>query len=263
MNNILEKIVANTRIEVEARQRTLPIEQLKQMIEAQTHTVRSFAETLRQSPTGIIAEFKRKSPSLGWIKEEGRADVIPAEYAHNGAAALSILTDEVFFGGKLPFIEVARPMVEIPILRKDFIIDNYQIYEAKKAGADAILLIAACLTRHDCASLAQTARHLGLEVLLEVHNEEEIAHYCEGVTAIGVNNRNLKTFVTDLRTSIRLAPKLPSEVVCVAESGLARPEDVLMLRSHGFGGFLMGEAFMKTASPGQALAHFIRQLLCS
>lgn len=261
MKNILEQIVANTRLEVAARQAILPFEALRQRVASQQRVALPFADALKDSPTGIIAEFKRKSPSLGWIKEEGRADIIPADYAQHGATALSILTDEVYFGGTLSFIEMARPKVNIPILRKDFIIDSYQIYEAKAAGADVILLIAACLTREACASLALTAKKLGLEVLLEVHNEEEIDYYCEGVTAIGVNNRNLKTFVTDLSTSIVLAPKLPSEVARVAESGLSRPEDVQLLRSYGFCGFLMGEAFMKTNAPGQALSQFINQLV--
>lgn len=261
MTTILDRIIANTRAEVAERQAQQPLAALeKALTHAPLHDIHPFAQRLAQSDTGIIAEFKRKSPSLGWIKESGSPSVIPPSYAAAGASALSILTDEQFFGGHLEFLRTARQCVDLPLLRKDFIVSEYQIYEARLSGADALLLIAAALTRQECKQLAAKAQELGLEVLLEVHNEEEIAHFCPGVTAIGVNNRNLKTFETSLEISEHLAPLLPTEVVRVTESGLHTPEDVLRLRACGYRGFLMGERFMKTENPGKALEAFIASL---
>ena len=258
MENILEKIVANTRLEVEARKSAKPLARIES--ECSDHLPLSLATHLAQSPTGIIAEFKRKSPSLGWIKQDGRPDHIPLAYQKAGATAVSILTDKEFFGGEASYIVEARKSLTIPILRKDFIVDPYQVYEAKSIGADAILLIAACLSKDECRSLAALAADLRLDVLLEVHDEREAEHFCHGVTAIGVNNRNLKTFVTNIAVSKRLASYLPHEVVRVSESGLARPEHIAELREYGYRGFLMGETFMKTPSPGQALQTFISSL---
>lgn len=261
MTSILDRIITNTRQEVSQREALTPLSELTRALQTtELHPIRPFAQSLMLSETGIIAEFKRKSPSLGWIKEEGSASVIPPSYAKHGASALSILTDEVFFGGHLDFLRTTRQLVNLPLLRKDFIVSDYQIYEARLAGADAILLIAAALSVEECKHLAQTAQSLGLEVLLEVHNEEEINHFCDGITAIGVNNRDLKTFQTSLETSERLASLLPSEVIRVTESGLHSPEDVLRLRACGYRGFLMGERFMKTEDPGKALADFITSL---
>ena len=171
---------------------------------------RSLKKALAESPTGIIAEFKRKSPSKGWIHADARPeDVVPA-YAAAGAAALSILTDEPYFGGSLDFIRCVRPLVDLPILRKDFIIDPYQLYQAAEAGADAVLLIAACLSRPDCAALTAEAHRLGLEVLLEVHGADELDYITPEVDVVGVNNRHLGSFVTDVKTSFDLAPLLAS-----------------------------------------------------
>lgn len=221
----------------------------------------SLREALLASPTGIIAEFKRRSPSKGWIKEEGRADIIPLAYQNAGAAALSILTDKHYFGGHDSFILTARASgVTLPILYKNFIIDEFQLYEAALCGASAVLLIAACLTKADCATLIQKAHSLGLEVLLEMHSEQELEYAELQPDLCGINNRNLGSFVTDVENSFRLAELLPSDAVKVSESGISNPETVKALRQAGFRGFLIGENFMKTPAPGLSLAEFIRQL---
>ena len=221
----------------------------------------SLREALLLSDTGIIAEFKRKSPSKGWIKEEGRADIIPLSYQQNGAAAVSILTDEHYFGGHDDFIRTARHSgVTIPILYKNFVIDEFQLYEAVLCGASAVLLIASCLTRERCAELMHTAHNLGLEVLLEMHDEAELEYAELEPDLCGINNRNLGSFVTDVENSFRLAELLPKDAVKVSESGISNPDTVKALRQAGFRGFLIGENFMKTADPGAALAEFVSQL---
>ena len=218
----------------------------------------SLREALLQSETGIIAEFKRRSPSKGWIKEEGRADVIPLAYQQNGAAALSILTDEHYFGGSDDFIRMARQSgVTLPILYKNFVIDEAQLYAAALCGASAVLLIAACLTKVQCKSLMDKAHTLGLEVLLEMHSESELEYADLQPDLCGINNRNLGSFVTDVENSFRLAELLPKDAVKVSESGISNPATVRALRSAGFRGFLIGENFMKTPDPGLALREFI------
>ena len=231
----------------------------------------SLREALLQSETGIIAEFKRRSPSKGWIKEEGRADIIPLSYQQNGAAALSILTDQQYFGGCDDFIRQARLSgVSLPILYKNFVIDEAQLYAAVLCGASAVLLIAACLTKAQCKSLLDKAHALGLEVLLEMHSEPELEYATLGPDLCGINNRNLGSFVTDVENSFRLAERLRSVCGCatatnsapvlVSESGISNPDTVKALRQAGFRGFLIGENFMKTADPGLALNEFISQL---
>ena len=218
----------------------------------------SLREALLQSETGIIAEFKRRSPSKGWIKEEGRADVIPLAYQQNGAAALSILTDEHYFGGSDDFIRIARQSgVALPILYKNFVIDEAQLYAAALCGASAVLLIAACLTKAQCKALMDKAHALGLEVLLEMHAEHELEYADLGPDLCGINNRNLGSFVTDVENSFRLVELLPKDAVKVSESGISDPATVRALRSAGFRGFLIGENFMKTPDPGLALREFI------
>ncbi len=218
----------------------------------------SLREALLQSETGIIAEFKRRSPSKGWIKEEGRADVIPLAYQQNGAAALSILTDKHYFGGSDDFIRMARQSgVTLPILYKNFVIDEAQLYAAAFCGASAVLLIAACLTKVQCKSLMGKAHALGLEVLLEMHAVHELEYADLGPDLCGINNRNLGSFVTDVENSFRLAELLPKDAVKVSESGISNPATVRALRSAGFRGFLIGENFMKTPDPGLALREFI------
>lgn len=221
----------------------------------------SLRDALLASPTGIIAEFKRRSPSKGWIKEEGRADIIPLAYQNAGAAALSILTDKYYFGGHDSFILTARASgVTLPILYKNFIIDEFQLYEAALCGASAVLLIAACLTKASCATLIQKAHSLGLEVLLEMHSEQELEYAELQPDLCGINNRNLGSFKTEVENSFRLAELLPSDAIKVSESGISNPETVKSLRQAGFRGFLIGENFMKTPDPGHSLAEFIMQL---
>lgn len=221
----------------------------------------SLREALLQSETGIIAEFKRKSPSKGWIKEDGRADIIPLSYQQNGAAAISILTDKHYFGGHDDFIRTARQSgVTIPILYKNFVIDEFQLYEAVLCGASAVLLIAACFTYDRCAELMHTAHNLGLEVLLEMHDEDELEYAELQPDLCGINNRNLGSFVTDVENSFRLAELLPKDAVKVSESGISNPATVKALRAAGFRGFLIGETFMKTPDPGLALKDFIAKI---
>lgn len=257
--DILEQIVAHKRIELEQFKETLSYSQLEREVEPLLSTpCASMREALLKSDTGIIAEFKRKSPSKGWIKEEGKADVIPLSYQQNGAAALSILTDTEYFGGKDEFITTARKSgVTIPILYKNFVIDEYQLFQARKCGASAALLIAACLTKTECKSLIGTAHDLGLEILLEMHSEPELEYAELGNDMCGINNRNLGSFVTDVQNSYRLAEILPQDACKVSESGIGNPQTINELRQAGFSGFLIGESFMKTENPGEALKQFI------
>lgn len=221
----------------------------------------SLRDALLHSDTGIIAEFKRRSPSKGWIKEEGKAEVIPLSYQQNGATAISILTDEHYFGGCDDYIRMARKSgVTIPVLYKNFVIHEAQLYAAALCGASAVLLIAACLTKQECKTLLHKAHELGLEVLLEMHSEEELEYAEIGPDLCGINNRNLGSFVTDVENSFRLAELLPKDAVKVSESGISNPETVKALRQAGFRGFLVGENFMKATDPGQALNDFLTPL---
>ena len=221
----------------------------------------SMREALLASSTGIIAEFKRRSPSKGWIKEEGKACEIPLSYQQNGAAALSILTDKQYFGGHDRFIMEARQTgVTIPVLYKNFVIDEMQLYEALLCGASAVLLIAACLTKEKLRTLLTKAHELGLEVLLEMHDERELEYAELNPDLCGINNRHLGSFITDVETSYRLAEKLPREAVKVSESGISNPQTVRELREAGFRGFLIGETFMREPQPGQALKEFIAKI---
>ena len=221
----------------------------------------SMRDVLMTSPSGIISEFKRKSPSKGWIKEEGKADIIPLSYQQNGASALSILTDEHYFGGKDEFIVKARQSgVTIPILYKNFVIDEYQLLQARLCGASAVLLIAACLTKAECRDLLHKAHDLGLQVLLEMHSEPELEYADFQPDMCGINNRNLGTFITKVENSFRLAELLPNDACKVSESGISNPKTVRELISAGFNGFLIGENFMKTSDPGAALRDFINEV---
>ncbi len=260
MKDILEEIVAHKRIEVAAQKEQTPARKLYAEVErmmAEGVSKRSLSQALTENDFGIIAEFKRKSPSKGWIKEDGKPEEIPLSYEQNGAAALSILTDEMYFGGSLDFIRKARPLVNLPILRKDFIIDEYQLFQARHVGADAVLLIAADLSKQEVRSLTATAHELALEVLLELHSEHELDYADIDVDALGVNNRNLGTFVTDVQNSFRMAARLPEDKVLVSESGISNPDTIRLLREAGYRGFLIGETFMKTDNPGLALKQFI------
>ena len=280
--DILSEITDHKRIEVELQKQAVSPEQLREQVrdlmENSPAPRRSMKRALASSPAGISAEFKRRSPSKGWIYETAKADEIPAAYEAAGASAISILTDEKFFGGSLRDIRTARPLVDIPILRKDFIINEYQLLQARIAGADAVLLIAACLTQEECADLTARAHALGLEVLLEIHSPRELAYISKDVDMVGVNNRNLGTFVTDVENSFRIAGQLRQTIadvrnipdaqdssdnprnlpLLVSESGISHPETICRLRTAGFRGFLIGETFMKTPQPGDALKGFIQ-----
>jgi len=237
------------------------IEDKKRMIDSLCAPKISMSQALLDSPTGIIAEFKRRSPSKGWIKEEGRADIIPLSYQQNGAAALSILTDQNYFGGNDEFIRQARQSgVTLPVLYKNFVINELQLYQALLCGASAVLLIAACLTKAECRYLIHKAHSLGLQVLLEMHSEPELEYAELEPDMCGINNRNLGSFVTSVENSFRLAEKLPQNAVKVSESGISNPQTVAELRKAGFRGFLIGETFMKTPNPGLSLAEFIESL---
>lgn len=262
MQDILQEIVANKRVEVEAAKLAVAPAVLHKQVEAiLDFSVVSMKNALTASDSGIIAEFKRKSPSKGWIKEEGQPDIIPLSYQKNGAAALSILTDQKYFGGCDDFIRTARHSgVNIPILYKNFVIDELQLYSALDCGASAVLLIAACLTKERCRELIGKAHSLGLEVLLEMHSEPELEYAELEPDMCGINNRNLGSFVTDVENSFRLASKLPANAVKVSESGISNPQTITALREAGFRGFLIGESFMKTANPGHALAGFIKEI---
>lgn len=241
MKDILEEILAHKRHELERKPRSL-------------------ARALTARRPAIIAEFKRRSPSRGWIHEDARVEDVAVGYARAGAAALSILTDEKYFGGHIDFIRRVRPLVDIPILRKDFIIDECQIYEARQAGADAVLLIAAALPLDRCAALIDCAHSLGLEVLLELHDAHELPYAALPADVIGVNNRCLGTFHTDIQASLSLAPQLPASRPLVSESGIHGPETIRTLQAAGYQGFLMGEYFMREADPAKTLATLLKNL---
>lgn len=262
MADILEEIVAYKKNEVEQFKKELHQIYLEGRVEIlQNALIPSMKNALMKSDTGIIAEFKRKSPSKGWINEAATADKVPISYQENGAAAISILTDSHYFGGSNVYVRTAiASKVRIPILYKNFIIDEYQIYQAKICGASAILLIAACLTKEQCRQFITKAHELELEVLLEMHNEEETEYAELEPDMYGINNRNLGTFETDVNNSFQLIERLPAEGVKVSESGISDPDTIRQLRACGYKGFLIGETFMKEADPGLALKNFIAQI---
>ena len=262
MADILEEIVAYKKNEVEQFKKELHQIYLEGRVEILKNAlIPSMKNALMKSDTGIIAEFKRKSPSKGWINEAATADKVPISYQENGAAAISILTDSHFFGGSNVYVRTAiASKVRIPVLYKNFIIDEYQIYQAKVCGASAILLIAACLTKEQCRQFIAKAHELELEVLLEMHNEEETEYAELEPDMYGINNRNLGTFETDVNNSFQLIERLPAEGVKVSESGISDPDTIRQLRACGYKGFLIGETFMKEVDPGLALKNFIAQI---
>jgi indole-3-glycerol phosphate synthase len=257
--NILETIIVKKKIEVEKRKRTKTISELEEMVFFKNKTF-SFKEfLLRKDNTGIIAEFKRRSPSKGIINNCSFTADVTKDYAKYGASAVSVLTDEEFFGGSLKDLVEAR-VNNIPILRKDFIIDEYQIIESKSHGADIILLIAACLSKEEIKKFSALAKNLDLNVLLEIHNENELEHICDDVDVVGINNRDLKTFKVDLNHSIELCKKIPSDKIKISESGIDDVKTIKYLKQNGFSGFLIGEKFMKEKNPGKAFADFVKEL---
>jgi indole-3-glycerol phosphate synthase len=264
MKDILQEIITHKRIEVEAQKKLVPLHIFeRQFSEAMRRPAISMCEALKTSKYGIIAEFKRKSPSKGWIFPDAAIEKVLPAYELAGASACSVLTDHSFFGGSLDDLRKARQLVALPLLRKEFIIDPYQLVEARIAGADAVLLIASVLTPEMCFDLAEAANELQLEVLLEVHTENELGHLNQFINMIGINNRNLGTFDTSLDHSFRLAEKvlqLDSSAVLVSESGISNPFTVNELRKCGFRGFLIGETFMRNGTPGETLAEFMKGL---
>ncbi len=255
--NILDQIIEHKRKEVAERKSLYPVKLLEQSIYFSTQPVSMTKYIQRDDKTGIIAEFKRKSPSKGIINAHASVERTSIGYMQAGASALSVLTDKKFFGGSNEDLMVARKFNFCPIIRKDFTIDEYQIIEAKSIGADAILLIAAVLDPKQSKAFTAFAHSLGLEVLLEVHDEEELKHNLEvGANMIGVNNRNLKTFEVSIEISKRLASLIPNGVVKVSESGISSPETIIELRKFGYQGFLMGENFMKQSRPEIAAREF-------
>ncbi|HTE24005.1 indole-3-glycerol phosphate synthase TrpC [Flavitalea sp.] len=257
--NILDAIIKQKRTEVAEKQKLIPVDEVKQS-EYFTRQVFSMKESLLDpSKTGIIAEFKRKSPSKGNINQAADVVHVTEAYTKNGASALSVLTDEHFFGGSPNDLVRAR-VNNLPIIRKDFIIDEYQIVESKAMGADAILLIAACLSPLEVKQLAEFAVLIGLEVLLEIHDESELDHICDKIDLVGINNRNLKTFEVDIDRSLAMAAKIPSDKIKIAESGISTVENIRLFRKNGFKGFLIGENFMKQENPGVAFEQFVTLL---
>lgn len=259
--SILDKIVLKKKEEIEVAKLKKTILQLKQseLFSRECYVLRDFI--LDPARTGIIAEFKRVSPSKGIINNHSSVQEVSNGYAASGASALSILTDQSFFGGKDEDLLEARRVNKLPLLRKDFMLDQYQIIEAKALGADIILLIAAILSPGEVRELAKCAKDLGLNVLLEVHNREELDRsICDDLDAIGVNNRNLGDFSVTVQHSFDLADHIPSQFLKISESGISNPETIQELREAGFDGFLIGENFMKESDPGKAMKVFVSKL---
>lgn len=259
--DILDQILEHKRTEVADRKSLFPVELLKKSAYFETPCVSMKKYLLREDRWGIIAEFKRKSPSRGTINDHTSVEKVSIGYMQAGASGLSILTDQYFFGGKNEDLTTARKYNFCPILRKDFVIEEYQILEAKSIGADTILLIAAALEPQETSKLAEFAHSLGLEVLMEVHNQDELnRHLNPHLDLVGVNNRNLKTFDVSIETSKKLVENIPDEFVKVSESGISAPETIMDLRQHGFNGFLIGQNFMEHNRPEQSCREFIRRL---
>lgn len=257
--NILDKIIAHKRREVEQSKSQVPVTLLESTALFGRPVLSLKESLLKSGSTGIIAEFKRQSPSKGVINAKADVVEVTKGYASNDAAALSVLTDTEFFGGSKTDLEKAR-VNNIPILRKDFIVDEYQVVEARAMGADVILLIAANLAPADVKRLAAFAKGLQLEVLLEIHNAEELEHICDDCDVVGVNNRDLKSFTVDINRSLELSDKIPADKVKISESGITDTGTIYTLRSAGFKGFLIGESFMKQDDPAVAFASFVKHL---
>ena len=266
--DILETIIANKRKEVASQKEAIPLKTLLELNFRQfERPVCSMREALAKSSSSIIAEFKRKSPSKGWIFPDAKVDDILPSYETGGASACSVLTDSVFFGGYFGDFYRARELVCLPLLRKDFMVDEYQIYQARAMGADAILLIASALTPDECFRFARIAHELHMDVLLEIHHEKELSCFNKHVDMLGINNRNLGTFDTSVDNSFRLLEQIKKEIgvgedapLLVSESGLSDDSTIRKLRSAGFRGFLIGEMLMKTPNPGKTLNDLIGRL---
>ena len=260
MNSILDRIVTDKHTEVALRKQLIPIKQLEHSVLFE-HQSPSLSTRLINSTSGLITEHKRRSPSKDCINQNLNVQDVAKGYETAGACGMSVLTDMKYFGGSLEDLLNSRASCEIPLLRKEFIIDTYQIVEAKAYGADVILLIAAILSRDEIQAFSRLAQSLGMEVLLEIHNEDELQKsIMPSLNMIGVNNRNLKTFEVSLETSRTLSGLIPDEFVKISESGIRTVEDIKSLQPYGYKGFLIGENFMKTDDPGASAATFIKQL---
>ncbi len=258
--SILEKIIAHKKQEVAERKTLFPTELLERSVFFHTPCVSLLKYLKEKNKSGIIAEFKRRSPSKGAINAYADVEQVTIGYMQAGASALSVLTDGEFFGGKFDDLRTARKFNFCPILQKDFVVEEYQIIEAKSIGADAILLIAACLSKQEVAHLSKFARSLGLQVLLEIHEASELDFYTENVQIVGVNNRNLSDFTVNVEQSFRLLPQLPPAAAKFSESGINSPVTAAQLLAAGFDGLLIGENFMKNSRPELACLEFIEQL---
>jgi len=258
--NILDKIVAQKRIEIENAKQHFSTQALERTNYFNRNTISVTQNFLKENNSGIIAEFKRQSPSKGIINSKANVVDVVKGYEQAGVVASSILTDTDFFGGSKNDLMQAREHVNIPLLRKDFMIDEYQFVEAKNWGADIVLLIAAILTPQQVKNFTDIAQNLGLEVLLELHNEQELDHVYHKVNMVGINNRNLKTFEVDIEQSIKMANYLGKDFIKVAESGIGNIETLLHFRNNGFQGFLIGENFMKNEHPALACQSFIQKI---
>ena len=260
MSSILDRIVADKRLEVALRKQMIPIKQLELSVLFDRQSV-ALSTRLINSTSGLIAEHKRRSPSKDCINQDLNVQDVAKGYETAGACGMSVLTDMKYFGGSLDDLLLCRASCKMPLLRKEFIIDTYQIVEAKAYGADVILLIAAILSRKEIEHYSVLAQSLGMEVLLEVHNQEELdKSIMPSLNMIGVNNRNLKTFEVSLETSKTLSGLIPDEFVKISESGIRTVEDIKSLQPYGYKGFLIGENFMKTENPGATAAEFINLL---
>jgi len=258
--NILDKITADKRKEVNLKKSLIPVIQLEQSVLFERQTI-SLTERLKNSASGIIAEHKRRSPSKATINQSLNVQDIAKGYENAGVCGMSVLTDSKYFGGSLDDLLIARASCNLPLLRKEFIIDEYQIIEAKAYGADVILLIAAILSQKEIKQFSQLAKQLQLDVLLEVHNEEELhKSIMPSIDMLGVNNRNLKTFEVALETSKNLSKIIPNDFVKVSESGISSVNAIKELQPFGYKGFLIGENFMKTDNPGESATQFIQNL---
>jgi indole-3-glycerol phosphate synthase len=258
--NILEKIVLEKRKQVEEDRQQVPVKVLEQSVYFDRECASLKEYITRKDKSGIIAEIKKKSPALGAINPEIKVEDLAKGYEMAGVSAISVLTDTKFFGGSNADLIAARENTTCPILRKDFVIDEYQVIEAKSIGADIILLIAAILTNEEIAKFTVLAHKLGMEVILEVHAEQELEKVYTNVDVIGVNNRNLETMQIDIATSKTIAKLIPEGFIKISESGIENPEIVLELKQYGYDGFLIGSHFMKHADPGKACAEFIQQI---
>ncbi|XCI75490.1 MAG: indole-3-glycerol phosphate synthase TrpC [Flavobacteriales bacterium] len=257
--NFLNKIIATKREEITRDRKQKPIAMLEKskFFEKKHH---SLVQNLQKNDTGIIAEFKRKSPSKGIINDQIIVEAVASGYETAGVSGMSVITDIEHFGAQDEDLPIARRSISIPILCKDFIIDEYQLIAAKAMGVDIILLIAEVLSKKMIKNLANQAKALGLEVLMELHSEEELDKITDNIDLIGVNNRDLKTFSVNIERSVRLFPKIPDNFIKISESGISKPENIIYLREVGFQGFLIGENFMRSSDPGESCKAFIRQL---